>query len=420
MTYDTLIEQTRKELEKYSDNTKALTDLYNKAKENYDKSFNDSIKKLNDDYEKKRNAASAQQKLDEKNAGEYLAARGLAYSGESAQAKLNSDMIYKNTLSSLASDHAENLSKLENSKNSYLAELDLDYAEKLMEKERELTDTAIKLAEDKIKYGDAVIGDPIIEDNTQIDTPSEEDNTVNGNQSNNNSGNSSGNNSSGGTNTNKKPSSGSADKNQQTDKEEEKTEESNTFEPSMTAYQLANAIAKRYGTSDTVTTAEANINISKYLNGLKERYTFADDYMDKVIFVLDALGYTPMDDESIGIATIVSNSADEYNIEYTQAETLAKLLFTNYDDRKEYAEKRATMARLDYIYTRCKDINEFYTACSMLDLSDYQVRDYLRNIEAREGKSNEIQLGGNLINTNNLRGERNWNSQNIYPVSFTF
>ncbi len=414
MTYDSVIEQTRKELEKYSDNTKALTDLYNKAKENYEKSYSNSVEKLNSDYEKSKNAASAQQKLDEKNTGEFLASRGLAFSGESAQAKLNSDMIYKNTLSSLASGHAENLAKLENDKNSYMASLDLDYAEKLLENQKELTDTAIKVTEDKIKYGDVVVGDPTPEEDKVTETPPPAVNGGSHGGGNNNSGSSSG-------STDKKPSTGNtSDKDAEEDKEDTKTEESTSFEPSMTAYQLANAIAKRYGTSDTVTTAEANINISKYLNGLKQRYTFTDEYMDKVLFVLDALGYTPMDESAIGIATIVSNSADEYEIEYNMAEKLAQMLFNDYDDRKNYAEKRAKLARLDYIYTRCADINEFYTACGLLDLSDYEVRDYLRNVDARKNKTNAVNLGGNLINTNNLRGERNWNSQNIYPVSFTF
>lgn len=412
MTYDSLIEQTRKELEKYSDNTKTLTDLYNKAKANYESSYNASVETLNDDYNKKKNAASAQQKLDEKNTGEYLASRGLSYSGESAQAKLNSNMMLNNTLSSLASDHADSLAKLENSKNSYFADLDLDYAEKLLEKEKELTENAVKLAEDKIKYGDAVVGDSLTEekgkeDNTPTLTPSTDKNQSNSNSTSSDK-------------TESKPSTENTDKENSADKDEEKTENTTAFEPSMTAYQLANAIAKRYGTSDTVTTAEANINISKYLNGLKERYTFTDEYLDKVIFVLDALGYTPMDNESISIATIVSNSADEYDIEYSRGEELAQLLFNKYEDRKEYAEKRAKLARLDYIYTRCENMNEFYTACGMLDLSDFEIRDYLRNVEARENKKSAVELGGNLINTNNLRGERNWNSQNIFPVSYTF
>lgn len=391
MTYSELIEQTRKELEKYSDTAKTLTDMYNKAKAAYEENYGISVEKLDDDYAVKKNAAAAQQKLDDKNTGEYLASRGLAFSGESAQAKLNSDMIYKNTLASLAGDHANSLSQLQQDKNSYLAKLDMDYAEKQLEAQKELTENALQLAQDKIKYGDAVIGDPAENEDVQTDggNSAESDSASGGNTENNSaSGNSSVKDSAVKDTT--------ANKSESNTKTDETVSTESSFEPSMTAYQLANAIAKRYGSSDTVSLAEANINISKYLSGLKARYAFTDEYMDKVVFVLDALGYTPMDEKYIDIAVMVNNSANEYDIEYKSAEKLAKLLFNNYDDRKEYAEKRANIARLDYIYTRCSDMEEFYSACEMLELSSSRINEYLSNVEARKNKSTRVTLGENL------------------------
>ncbi len=336
MTYSELVEQTKKELLKHSDTTAILTNMYNRAKQSYENTYKESAEALNKDYEAKRNAASAQQKLNDKNTDELMAARGLAYSGESAQAKINSNIALANTLSSLASDHSAGLTELKKQNDENIARLDTEYGEKRIQADKTLTDDAIKMAQDKIKYGEVSLETGNGGDNAGSD---------------------------------------------------------GVYEPSMSAYQLANAIVKRYGTGGKVQEAEQNLNINKYLKELTERYSFTDEYLDKLTFVLDALGYIGMNEEGMHIATVVNGGNLKYDESYEKAKITAKKLYYDHDDRNNYAKKRAYMDRLDYIYTRCKTFSQFYSACRLLDMSNQEVEEYLRTVSERDGTPNQVDLG---------------------------
>lgn len=336
MNYSELVEQTKKELLKHSDTAAILANMYNQAKQNYENAYRESAEALNKDYEAKRNAASAQQKQSDKNTDELLAARGLAFSGESAQAKINSNITLANTLSSLARDHSAGLAQLKRQKDESIAELDAEYGEKRIQAEKELNDDAVKMAQDKIKYGEVTLG------------------------------------SEGGG---------------------EVTEGDGLYEPSMTAYQLANAIVKRYGTGGKVQKAEENLNINRYLKELKERYSFTDEYIDKLSFVLDALGYIGLDEDGMHVATVVNGGNLEYDESYEQAQKTAKKLYYDHDERSNYAKKRANMDRLDYIYTRCETMDQFYSACQLLDMSNRETEEYLKTVATRRGTPNQVDLG---------------------------
>ncbi len=343
MKYSEIVEQTKKELEKSYGTAAVLTQLYNKAKSNYQANHNASVDALNKDYEQKKNDAAAQKMVNEKNTGEFLASRGLSYSGESAQAKLNSDISFNNTLSSLADSHSDGLTELNKKKNEYFAALDADYMENSVKARKELEQLARDMAADKIKYGDVTVN-----------------NSALGSESGSESG-------------------------------------DGLFDPSMSAHQLATAIVKRYGTGGKVKNAYQNLDIRNYLEGLTERYTLADDYMDKVIFVLDALGYTAADEQGLYTANIVKNANSVYDAAHRKATTMAQLLFNDYDDSKTYAEKRAYMERLDYLYTRCESMEQFYSACALLDMDSEETEAYLDNVTARRNTENEIKLGQNKL-----------------------
>ena len=342
MNYSELVEQTKKELEKSYGTSAALTQLYNNAKANYEKQHKESVESLNKDYEEKKNQAAAQKLTDEKNTGEFLASRGLSFSGESAQARLNSDISFNNTLSSLAKQHSEGLSQLHKSKNEYFGKLDADYAKDSITARKELQKLAQEMADNKIKYGDVILGG---------DALGTDDGDTDG--------------------------------------------DGIVFTPNMSAYQLASAIVKRYGSGGKISKAEHNLNIRNYLEKLTSRYNLTDEYMDKVIFVLDALGYTAMSETGTKTATIVNQAELYHDKAYSRAKSLAKILFTDYDDRNEYAEKHAYMEKMDYVYTRCETMDQFYEACLMLGLNNEKTEEYLDIVAARRNTENEIKLGQN-------------------------
>ncbi len=336
MKYSELVKQTKKELEKSYGTAAALTQLYNNAKANYEKQHKESVESLNKDYEEKKNTAAAQKLVDEKNTGEFLASRGLSFSGESAQARLNSDINFNNTISSLAKQHATELSELNKSKNEYLGKLDTDYAKDSINAQKELQQLAQEMAENKIKYGEVTVGGDAL-----------------------------------GT---------------------EDGGDGIAFTPDMSAYQLATAIVKRYGSGGKISKAEHNLNVKNYLDKLTERYNITDEYMDKVIFILDALGYTGMSDTGAKTASIVSEAESYYDKAYSRAKSMSKLLFYDYDDRNEYAKKRAYMEKLDYVYTRCETMEQFYDACLMLGLNNEKTEEYLDTVVARK----DVKLGQNI------------------------
>lgn len=338
MNYSDLVEQTKKELMKHSDTAAILADMYNRARQSYENTYKASAEELTKDYEAKRNAASAQQKLNDKNTDELMAARGLAYSGESAQAKINSNIALANTLSSLASDHTEALTGLKKQKDEKIADLDMEYSEKRIQADKALTDDAIKMAQDKIKYGEV---------------------TIDGAGS-------------------------SAD-----------GEGDGIFTPEMSANQLATNIVKRFGTGGKVQKAEENLNIYQYLRDLRERYSFTDEYLNKLTFALDALGYIGINADGLHVATVVNSGNLEYDDSYENAMHVAKKLYYDHDDRNNYAKKRANMDRLDYIYTHCNTSEQFYSACRLLDMSNQEIEEYLRTVAARAGTPNQVDLGIN-------------------------
>ena len=92
------IESIKNALEAYgkqSDET--LTSLYAAARDEYNKSYNAALDTLNAQYESDKKQAYTKKAADDKNMGEYLAARGLSRSGESVNARIASDVSLGNT-----------------------------------------------------------------------------------------------------------------------------------------------------------------------------------------------------------------------------------------------------------------------------------------------------------------------------------
>ena len=97
------IESIKSSLEAYgkqSDET--LTSLYAAARDEYNKSYNAALDTLDARYEADKKQAYTKKAADDKNMGEFLAARGLSRSGESVSARIASDVSLGNTLSALS------------------------------------------------------------------------------------------------------------------------------------------------------------------------------------------------------------------------------------------------------------------------------------------------------------------------------
>ena len=141
------IESIKNALEAYgkqSDET--LTSLYAAARDEYNKSYNAALDTLNAQYESDKKQAYTKKATDDKNMGEYLAARGLSRSGESVNARIASDVSLGNTLSALSSGLRESQNTLASDYGKALANLAIEEANKKAENNRWTAEFSASLA----------------------------------------------------------------------------------------------------------------------------------------------------------------------------------------------------------------------------------------------------------------------------------
>ncbi len=119
MAYNETIENLKLALSGYSKDEEALNELYKNALENINKQHTAATERIENQYRTDRNQAYTDTAREERNTLNALASRGLGFSGETAQAKLNSDIILANRFGKLASD-----------KNASVTDLELQFADK--------------------------------------------------------------------------------------------------------------------------------------------------------------------------------------------------------------------------------------------------------------------------------------------------
>lgn len=121
MAYESLIEEAKKYLT--LDNSE-FEKYYTQATESLQQNYKNAIASLNKQYSKDRNDAAAQAMQNSRNMNQYLAARGLARSGESVQEKINSNLSLNNALSDLADSNSRQIVELAKDKNDSLLSLE--------------------------------------------------------------------------------------------------------------------------------------------------------------------------------------------------------------------------------------------------------------------------------------------------------
>jgi len=110
--YSNLTDSLKSLLDNYSADEEKLTSLYKNALENADKAHSDALNALDSQFQSDRKRVYSDTMRDERNALNMLAERGLGFSGESAQTKLNSNILLSNRLGALESQKANDASKL--------------------------------------------------------------------------------------------------------------------------------------------------------------------------------------------------------------------------------------------------------------------------------------------------------------------
>lgn len=133
MAFSDTIEQLKNALNDYSPQEQELTNLYNTAISNAEKEAKAAKKEINQQYYYDRNQAYSDNTLGLRNTNQSLSARGLGFSGEAAQAQLNSNITLNARLGQLSRDKNKALRDKDFALEQTKSQLSMEKAAKLNE-----------------------------------------------------------------------------------------------------------------------------------------------------------------------------------------------------------------------------------------------------------------------------------------------
>lgn len=376
MKYSDSIEALKAGLMQYSENEKKLSELYKQAIANAESGYKAATKQINDQYKRDRNTAHADTVREERNLNNALAARGLGFSGEAAQTKLNSNIILANRLSELnrgkANAESELLLDLSDKKNA----LAMDNAEKLrdIQKGRDNLNSSIasilgerednankiqaekELQASKLQAEKEMLEAELKAKKEMLEAELSSKNTSSGTGNSPSGGGSSGNGTSG------------------------------TTLPNISAKELAKQlISTASGGKSSIDNSHAQqYSINKYLLELTEKYNVSDEYLNELIFMLRTQGYEDVGEANRRIDVITYDAISYYYSMYDKYYNQYIKRGVSESKAASEAKKTASGAQMDYIYKNSRDKNEFKKCCKELGISTTDVQTYLNEIEANE------------------------------------
>lgn len=351
MDYKELIEQTKKALESYSKADEELEELYRQAKERNQKSYELSKQQLAEQYYQDRNQAAAKAQLDEKNMSEFLAARGLASSGESVQAKIDSNMALHNTLSGLAKENMKALGELEKARLEQENQLDLSLAEKKLELNKQKN----------------ALSDQIEQLKKALENSKQSGKTADSGKK------------SGSTNT------GTKDDNDTSEK----------FVPSTSAKDVAKNLVETYGSGGKITTDLQKSKIKKHLESLMQNDGVDEDYIKNIIFNLKSYGYTELSDAYADSVIAAEEASNYYSKLYHELYEIYIRGNRTAEKASEMAKNKAKSLMLDYIYERSRTIAAFENTAKLAGVSQTELEAYYQKLD-NIMDSNKKALGSQL------------------------
>ena len=367
MKYSDSIEALKAGLTQYSENEKKLTELYKQALINAETEYKSAVKQVNDQYKRDRNEAYSDTVREERNLNNSLAARGLGFSGEAAQAKLNSNIILANRLGAINRGKVDAETKLALDLSDKKNALSIDNAERLREVQKgrdglnatiadilaEREDNAAKIAAEKeLQAAKLKAEKEMLEAELKAKY----------------------NYSSGG-----KAASESNGAN---------TSASGVYSPAMSAKELAKAlISTASGGGSSVDSSHAQqYSINKYLLELTDKYGVSDEYLNDLIFVLRSYGYEDVGASKRRTDVITYEAITYYYNEYDR-------YYDNYVKRgmsegkaHSEAQKTAENAQLEFIYKNSRDTREFKDCCNDIGISSTAIQTFLNEKESQKNK----------------------------------
>lgn len=375
--YDT-IEALKAELKGYSDDEHRIAELYRSAVKNNQKSYNDSSAQIEAQYEYDRNQAYADNARDERNTMNMLASRGLGFSGEAAQAKLNSNIVLANRLGALARSKNEADAELLKDYNDKDYNLSLEFADRQGEADKNrlglMADIAA-LESDKEQHDASLAAEKDMFDRElYAKYHSGKNNGSNGSNGDN------GNNSSNGSNGSISELSG--------------------FTPDISPKDLAKLMVTNATDDNYIETDDDEYLINRYMLDIYENYGVDDEYMNELVFMLKAYGYDDVSLDELRVQVITRDADEYYKESYKQTVDLYISEGMEENSARTAARQEATRKKLEYIKRRCKSDDEFINCCKQLGIPEQVYGKLLTKKEAdpNNAGTSGIPLGTNRVN----------------------
>ncbi|MGM9610384.1 MAG: hypothetical protein ACI3ZE_01995 [Candidatus Woodwardiibium sp.] len=386
------IESIKSSLEAYgkqSDET--LTSLYAAARDEYNKSYNAALDTLNARYEADKKQAYTKKAADDKNMGEYLAARGLSRSGDSVSARIASDVSLGNTLSALSGGLRESQNTLASDYGKALANLAVEEANKKAENDRwtaefsaSLASTAAenalreeqnKLERDKFDHTVEMDNNALNDLKAELEAyeaelKKREEALKDAEAGKPNTGGNAGNTGNTGNTGN-----------------DDDGYDGSMLNPS----ELARDIVSQYASGKTLSTQAENFAVLKYLRNLK-REGIDEAYYDLLVSNLKALGFTGANVDYTTLLNTVNDSIENY---YHVQERLYKLFREKgFEDELALAgsKDRAAGLQFEYLYRHSPSIAFFELAVYAADLNLDDLPVFYSNAERQNRDPNEYDI----------------------------
>lgn len=363
MAYSDSIESLKSALTTFSEDEKRLAELYKNAIHNAEKEFRTSKERLESQYQSDRNEVYSDTAREERNMFNMLAHRGLGFSGEAAQTRLNSDIILANRLGDLLKERNYNALKLEQNLADKKHGISLENAEKqqeLFEKQNDLRAQIAKLELEK-EQREAELNAEMERFNRQLAAEKEKSareaaaqyfsSIYGGNGS--------------------------------------KTQSKTGYVPEISEKELAKILISNAADGENYKNTKTQFYlVSRYLLDLKDNYNLNSDYYKNLLLILKSYGYTQMSDTTTR-AKVVSYEADSYyDGKYDEFYDKYVLNGSGEKDARNSAKQSALRATLDFIASKSRNEDEFRRFCRESGIDDGNVNDYLKSgVKFKTGSS---------------------------------
>lgn len=401
MAYSDTVQAFKDALAGYSEEEKKLSELYKNALSLNERSKSDRLNQLDADYKSDRNDAFADNARDEQNTLRSLSARGLGFSGEMAQARLNSNMSLSNRLGDLAKANTKNRQELINEHEKYAHDLSVEEAERrasLAEgKNKLLADIAdheqrenAQKLDRELEYAKLEAEKEMQDAELKAKYPDTYTGSFNGNGGN---GGNTGNN-------------GGAHGGAHGGEVDGKVEGEAVFSPEIKPKDLAKLTVMNATGGDYIKTENDAYLVNKYLLEMQENYNLSDEYMQELIFMLKAYGHKEQTPAELKKSVVTRDAKLLYDSAYGTRYKECVDRGAKPNVARIYAQKLALNDVFDLIYSRTSNSKEFLEYCAAIKLNEEKAKAYAYNTvwykeEEKEKPQNQKKPTARPSNTQN-------------------